>query len=149
MAKRFLKTIRDILDYAIEQEIEANKFYIHLARDVEKEELRAALESFAIDEARHKLRLEGVRDGQIELTPEEIGSLDLADTIEAVTLRRNMNYKELLAFAIKKEARAEQLYTKLAQLTKREHIRELFNLLAQEEARHKFNLEFEYDLATF
>ena len=124
MTKRYLRTIRDILDYAIEQEEEANRFYKHLAQDVEKEELRAVLEDFAIDEARHKLRLEGVRDGE-------------------------MDYKELLAFAIKKEAKAEQLYTKLAQLTKREHIKELFTLLAQEEARHKFNLEFEYDLVSF
>ena len=149
MAKRYLRTVRDVLDYAIEQEDEAVKFYKHLAQDVEKPELRAALEDFALDEARHKLRLEGVRDGEIELTPEEIGSLDLADTLEAVTLRRNMSYKELLAFAIKKEVEAEQLYTKLAQLTKRRVFKELFTLLAQEEARHKFNLEFEYDLATF
>jgi len=138
-----------VLDYAIEQEDEAHRFYKHLAQDMEKAEMRAALEDFAVDEARHKLRLEAVRDGDIELTPEEVGSLDLADTIQGVTLRRNMSYKELLAFAIKNEAKAEQLYTKLARLTKRQSMCRLFTLLAQEEARHKFNLEFEYDLLTF
>ena len=149
MTKRYIRTVQDVLDYAIEQEEKANKLYKHMARDATKEELRTALENFAIDEARHKIRLEGVRDGKIELAPDQIGSLNLADTIEAVPLRANMNYKELLAFAIKKEAEAEYLYRKLAEMSNRESLKELFTLLAQEEARHKFNLEFEYDLATF
>ncbi|MHC4288101.1 MAG: ferritin family protein, partial [Planctomycetota bacterium] len=60
-----------------------------------------------------------------------------------------MSYKELLAFAIKQEDAAQKLYAKLAQVTKRDKVKELFTLLAQEEARHKLNLEFEYDLTTF
>jgi rubrerythrin len=34
-------------------------------------------------------------------------------------------------------------------MTRRDKVKEVFTLLAQEEARHKLNLEFEYDLATF
>ena len=147
--KQFLRTIEDILDYAIEQEDEANSFYTHLAQDVQKAELREALKSFAADEFQHKLHLEGVRDGQVELTPEEVGSLNIAEHLKSVPLRANMNYKELLALAIKKEEKAEQLYLKLAQVTKRPKVKELFTLLAQEEARHKLNLEIEYDLEAF
>lgn len=147
--KQFLQTFEDILDYAIEQEIQANVFYTHLADDAHKAELREALKNFAADEFRHKLRLEGVREGQIELTPEEIGTFHIAETIGQVKPRQDMSYKELLELAIKKEAQAEQLYLKLAQLTKRPKVKELFTLLAQEEARHKFNLEIEYDLTTF
>ncbi|MHC4292034.1 MAG: ferritin family protein [Planctomycetota bacterium] len=147
--KQFLRTIEDILDYAIEQEDEANSFYTHLAQDVQKAELREALKSFAADEFQHKLRLEGVREGQIELTPEEIGTFHIAEQIGYVKPREDMSYKELLAFAIKKEAQAEQLYLKLAEVTKHPEWSELFKLLAQEEARHKFNLEIEYDLTTF
>ena len=146
---RYLRTIQDILDYAIEQETEANQFYTDLAQKVQKDELRTALKNFAIDEFQHKLRLEGVKEGQIELTPEEIGTLHLAETIEEVKPWPNMSYKDLLALAIKKEAKAEQLYQKLAQLSKRKHVQELFTLLAQEEAQHKLNLEIEYDLTIF
>ena len=149
MNMRYLKTVQDILDYAIEKETEANSFYKYLAQDVKKDELRQALEGFAVDEFQHKLRLEGVRDGQIELTEEEIGSLHIAEQIEEVKPRQDMSCKELLAFAIKKEAQAEQFYLKLAQMTKRPNVRKLFTLLAQEEARHKLNLEIEYDLTTF
>jgi rubrerythrin len=146
---RRLQSIRDILDYAIEQEADANRLYNHLAQEVKKVELRTALENFAIDEYRHKLRLEGVRDGDVELTSEQIGTLNYAETLKEVKLRPEMSYPELLAYAIKKEAEAERLYTKLAQLNTQEHIKELFTLLAQEEARHKLNLEIEYDLTTF
>ena len=143
------QTIRDILDYAIEKEAEANSFYNHLAQDVKKAELRAELENFAVDELQHKLRLEAVRDGRIELTEEEIGSLHIAESIDDVKLRRNMSPKELLAYAIKQEDAAQRLYSQMAQLAKRDDVKELFTLLAQEEARHKLNLEIEYDLATF
>ena len=143
------KTIRDILDYAIEKEAEANSFYKHLAQDVEKAELRAELENFAVDEFQHKLRLEAVRDGQVELTEEEIGSLHIAESIDDVKLRRDMSAKELLAYAIKQEAAAERLYSQMAQLAKRPDVKELFTLLAQEEAQHRLNLEIEYDLTTF
>jgi rubrerythrin len=143
------KTIRDILDYAIEKEAEANSFYNHLAQDVEKAELRAELENFAVDELQHKLRLEAVRDGRIELTEEEIGSLHIAESIDDVKLRRNMSPKELLAYAIKQEDAAQRLYSQMAQLAKQDDVKELFTLLAQEEAQHKLNLEIEYDLATF
>ena len=147
--KQHLRSIRDILDYAIEKEAEANSFYNHLAQDVEKAELRAELENFAVDELQHKLRLEAVRDGRIELTEEEIGSLHVAESIDDVKLRRNMSPKELLAYAIKQEDAAQRLYSQMAQLAKQDDVKELFTLLAQEEAQHKLNLEIEYDLATF
>ena len=147
--KERLRTIEDIIEYAIEQEAKANSFYNHLAQDVEKAELKQALKNLAVDEFQHKLRLEGVRDGQVELTEEEIGSLHIAESIDDVKLRRNMSYKELLAYAIKKEDAAQKLYTKLAHMTKRPKIKEVFDLLAQEEARHKLSLEIEYDLTTF
>jgi rubrerythrin len=58
-------SIRDILNNAIQQESQAKSFYEHLACDVKKEDVKAALKNFALDEFRHKLRLEAVRDGDI------------------------------------------------------------------------------------
>ncbi|MHC4289060.1 MAG: ferritin family protein [Planctomycetota bacterium] len=117
--KQLLRTFEDILDYAIEQETQANSFYQHLAADVQKSELREALEEFAAQEFQHKLHLEGVRDGEIKLTPDEVGSLDIAEHLKPIPVREDMSYPELLEFAIQKEAHAEQLYLKLAAATKR------------------------------
>jgi rubrerythrin len=146
---RQLRSIRDILDYAIEQEVEANLLYSHWALYAQRPELKAVLERFAMDEFQHKLHLEGVRDGQIELSPEEVGTLDIAPTLKPVKPGPDMNLTELLAFAIQKESEAEQLYTRLAGLSRRDDVKKLFTLLALEEARHKLKLEVEYDLVTF
>lgn len=139
-------SIRSILEYAIGEETRAREFYDQLARRVKKEDVRVALKKFASDELRHRLRLEGVRDGDVILEDEEIGSLGIADSLREVKLHTDMTYKELLAYAIKKEQQAFQLYTRMARRAQDPVVREVFNHLAQEEAEHKLKLEIEYDL---
>ena len=143
------KSIREIFDYAIEREVEAQFFYKQIAPRMKKAEVREAIKNFAVDEYRHKVRLEAARDGVIGLAKEEVGDLFIANSIKEVKPYAEMSYKELLAFAIKKEDEACELYGRTAQLARREDVKELFLLLAQEEAQHKLKLEVEYDLATF
>jgi rubrerythrin len=139
-------SIRDILNYAIEEESQARSFYEKMAGCIKREDVKAAVKQFALDELRHKLRLEGVRDGDVMLQDEEVGSLDLADSIRDIKPHAEMTYKELLAYAIKKEYQAFQFYMQLAQSAKEPIFREMFTHLAQEEAEHKLKLEIEYDL---
>lgn len=146
---KHLRSIEEIFDYAIERENEANALYKRLAPLVEKAEVRAAIENFAADEYQHRVRLEGIRDGDITFTDEEIGNLNLAGCLDNLKPRTNMTYTELLAFAIKKEDKSHRLYTQLAQCTSKKDVKELFTQLAREEAQHRFSLEFEYDLASF
>jgi rubrerythrin len=115
---RHLRSIEDILDYAIERESQANVFYKNLAPLVDKPKVRAAIENFALDEYRHKLHLEAIRDGEITFTDDEIGSLELADCLDDKKPYSGMTYMELLAFAIKKEDKAHKFYTQLAQRSK-------------------------------
>jgi glycerophosphoryl diester phosphodiesterase len=146
---RHLRSIEEILDYAIERESEANVFYKNLAPLVKKPSVRQAIENFALDEYRHKLHLEAIRDGEITFTDDEIGSLELADGFDDIKLRAGMTYTELLAYGIKREDKAHRFYTQLAQRSKQKVARELFTQLAQEEAHHRLTLEFEYDLESF
>jgi rubrerythrin len=142
-------SIRDILNYAIAEESRAKSLYEKLAGIVKKEDVKAALNKLALDELRHKLRLEGVRDGDIIVEDEEVGSLGIADSIKEAKPHADMSYQELLAFALMKENESYQLYTQMAMLAGDEIIREVFTQLAQEEAQHKLKLEIEYDLTTF
>ena len=144
-----LRSIEGIWEYAIGREIEANAFYKNLAPLVEKAKVRETIESFAEDEYQHKLRLVGIRDSDITFTDNELDSLGLADCLDDLTIHPDMTYMELLAFAIKKENKAHSLYTKLAQFTTNNDFKKLLNQLAQEEAQHRFALEFEYDLVSF
>jgi len=146
---RHFKSLQDILNYAIDQEQEANSFYQRLAQQVTKTETQSALKKFAMDELQHKFRLEGIRDGQAAFINEEVGNLGIADSIGEVKPHIDMSYKELLALAIKNEQKAYTLYSKLALVAQVRSVKDLFLHLAQEEAQHKLNLEFEYDLTTF
>ena len=146
---RYLRSIEEIWEYAIEREREAIVFYKNLAPMVEKADVREAIEKFAEDESRHKQRLEGVRVGDITFSDDEISSLGLAERLNDPKLRADMTYKELLAYGIKKEDKAHKLYTRLAELTNRKDVKELLSQLAHEEAQHRLRLEFEYDVASF
>lgn len=142
-------SIQDILNFAIAREIEANSFYEQLSHDVEKPEIRNKLSGFALDEFQHKVRLEAVKDGDILLCQEEVGSLKIADYVDNIEPAADMAYADILALAMNREKASFRLYSNLAALAKNEKTRNIFLLLAQEEAKHKLYLEIEYDLVTF
>ncbi len=56
-----------------------------------------------------------------------------------------MNYQEALILAMKKEKKAFQLYMDLHEAADNENAKNIFIILAQEEAKHKLRLEIEYD----
>lgn len=142
-------SIDEVLDFAIAREIEAHDFYKDLAGIVQKPELSKVLEDFAIDELDHKAKLEALKAGRTRIRPEEIGSLGIANSVEAVESGPNMTYVETLVIGMKKEKRAYKLYVDLAKMAQAKKLKNMFLLLAQEEANHKLQLEIEYDLETF
>jgi rubrerythrin len=142
-------TADDVLDFAIEREIEAAEFYADWGKKVEKPEMREALERFAREEQGHRRKLEAFRAGIIELNEEEVGSLGIAEDVEDSELRPDMSYKDALIFAMKKEEEAFELYNDLAKAARDKKVTEMFSSLAHEEAQHKLRFELEYDLMTF
>ena len=146
---RNFHSIQEVLDFAISKEIEASNFYKRLSQIVEKPEIQKKLSAFALEEFQHKLKLETVRDGDGMLSHEDVGSLDIADYLDDVEPSADMSYTDALAIAMKREKAAFKLYSDLATIAKHEKAKEIFLLLAQEEAKHKLHLEVEYDLAIF
>ncbi len=143
------KSIDEILDFAIRREVEAIELYSDLVRKVEKPELRRALEGFIKEELEHKEKLETEKAEGIVLKDEEVGSLGIAEYVEGGEARPDMSYKDLLVLAMKKEDTSVKLYTDLAKISQDEKLRDMFLLLAQEEAEHKLRFELEYDLTFF
>ena len=143
------QSIDDIFDFAIAREIEARSFYSDLAKKIDRPEMSRVLESFAVDEDQHRTKLEAVKAGEHVIEPEEVGSLNIVDYVVPAELNESMTYAELLAFGMEKENRAHLLYSNLSSLARTDEVKELFQLLAQEEAEHKLRLEIEYDLTTF
>ncbi len=146
--KKF-KSVDEVLDFAISTEIEAHNFYMKLSEFVEKPEMAKVLSDMALEELEHKVKLEAVKAGKIEVEEEEVGNLGIADNLEDVIPDAKMSYIDLLVMAMKKEEAALKLYTDLAIIAQEQEVKDVFLKLAQEEANHKLRFEIEYDLTTF
>ncbi|MDD5011604.1 MAG: ferritin family protein [Phycisphaerae bacterium] len=140
------KTTDDILDFAIKNEIESYRFYTDLAATVNNPEMKKVFSEFAAEEQGHKKLLEDVKKGKtFNVSDKQVADLKIADFTVDVEPTPDMDYQSALILAMKKEKKAFQLYTNLAALTEDVTIRQLFQSLAQQEAKHKLYFELEYD----
>ena len=145
-----LRTIHDILDYAMARELQSHRFYMDLAKLATRDEVRDLIRRLAADELQHRIHLQAIKAGEVTFaTDEEVGSLAIEETLAEVSPQADMSYAELLVIAMKKEKAAFRLYTKMASIAPSQALRDVLHKIAQEEAEHKLFLEVEYDLATF
>ena len=77
---------------------------------------------------------------------ERVLDLKIGDyLVEVNTARDDMSYQESLIIAMKEEKSAFKLYSDLAAMTANNEFKQMFLMLAQEEAKHKLRFEIEYD----
>jgi rubrerythrin len=138
--------VDDILDFAIENEIEAHKFYTGLAAKMNNPTMRQVFLDFAEEEKNHRKLLEDAKVGKnVKIGGENIADLKIAEYTVAVKPTPNMSYKDALVLAMQKEKKSFGLYDRLAHLIENEEAAKLFASLAQQEAKHKLRFELEYD----
>ncbi len=138
----------EVLDFAIEQEIAAQDFYNSLASSSGIPEMKEVFEGFAKEEKSHQAKLELMKSkGSLATAskPDDIQNLGLADYLVEVEPTPQMDYKDALVLAMKKEKAAYRLYLDLAEITNSKEMKDAFLFLAQEEAKHKLRFEIEYD----
>ena len=139
------ESAEDILDFAIEREVESHDFYMRLAERVERPLMRKVFEDFAAEELGHKAKLEAAKRGQVLLGQPQVQRLGIADYLADVEPKAEMSYQDALVLAMKKEKAAYKLYLDLAAIAEAEELTDMFLSLAQEEAKHKLRFEIEYD----
>ena len=140
-------SLDDILDFAINEEQMAADFYNELAAKMEHQEMKATFEQYALEEIGHRTKLEALKNGKhYKFSNEKVNDLKIADyLVDVDTKKTNLSYQEALTIAMKKEKAAFKLYNDLAAVANDEVSREMFLMLAQEEAKHKLRFELEYD----
>ena len=140
------ETVEEILDFAIENEDEAVRFYTELAETSQRSWMRETFLGFAKEEAGHKAKLIGIKkSGKLGVSDKAIQNLEIADYMVEVTATPNMDYQQALVVAMHKEKAAFRLYSDLAEQADEPEIKAAFLALAQEEAKHKLRFEVEYD----
>jgi rubrerythrin len=145
--KKF-KSVDELLDAAIIREVQAQELYIKIAFMVKNPWMCKVLEGFAQEELQHRIKLEAVKRGKISLGQKQISDLAVDDAFDDIKPHANMDYLELLAFAIKKENSSYRFYTSMASTFSEPELKDFFLKLAKEEANHRQQLQTEYDLMT-
>ena len=137
--------VDEVLDFAIDREIEANQFYMGLAGRMENPTMRKVFEDFAKEELGHKAKLEAMKKGKAVALAPGAPDLNIADYVAGIEPTPNMDYKDALILAMQKEKASFHLYTDLAEVVENQTQRKMFLSLAREEAGHKLRFEIEYD----
>ncbi len=139
------QNVNDILDFAIDIEQNAVDFYNDLAGRSENEAMAEVFIQFAIEESAHKLRLQRIKANEaFEFKEEKVRDLHIADYMIRVDTSPSMSYKDALILAMKREESAYKLYSDLVDIAP-PNLKKVFQVLAQEEAKHKLRFEMEYD----
>ena len=140
------KSAKDVLDFAIEKEQEAETFYTKWAQKIEDKWIRKIFTDFAKEEHKHMEILQKAQKGET-LKPSEnkIPDLKISDYLIDISPSLDMDYQKALIIAMKREKASFRLYSDLARLAQGTEIHETLYSLAQEEAKHKVRLETIYD----
>lgn len=146
LAMKSFNSSQDIIDFAIKGEEQAVSFYNQLAEQASSSAMKKVFLGFAKEEEGHKERLENVNTSKFTFKDSApITDLHIADYINPSIKLSGLNYGEALVIAMNREKRAFMLYTKLAKMVNDPALKELFQFLAKEEAKHKLRFEEEFD----
>jgi rubrerythrin len=138
--------LMEIIDFAIEKELEAAKFYKDLQKIVKFDSSRNMLRDFELMEEGHAEKLRNYKHEGIEkFNPSKSIDLKIGDYMVMPEQSGELLYQDVLVLAMKKEEAAKNLYLKLADNSIDINVKNLFLKLAEEEARHKSLLETMYD----
>jgi len=135
-----ISSVDEILEFAIAREIEANQLYLYMAAHLTNPEIQLVCEDFAKEELEHRAKLELMK------ADEAIAYFDISNyTTKPGRADMDMDYEDMLLFAIKKEDKSINLYRDLAKIIQDVNSRKVLLSLVQEETEHKQRFEIEYN----
>lgn len=144
------ENLNAIIDFAIEKEIEAAQFYEDAATDESFSGAQEMLQEFANEERKHqglleKFKTQGLDQSLSQYKLKWIKDIKRGDYLVETKYEKGMAYNDILLVAIKREEKALKLYNDLLKEVETEESKKLFQVLCQEEAKHKLKLETLYD----
>jgi len=137
----------EILAFAINNEQEAIDLYTDMANRTQSPSGKILFKELAEMARGDRSKLEAPDLGRFssqDIKPPE--NLKISDYLVDVELKPDSSYQDILIFAAKQEQAVFELYTDLSGVyISTPEIKQMFEVLAQEEAYHKLKLEREYD----
>lgn len=141
-------SLEDIINYAIEKEKEAVAFYEEASEQESYSGAKKTFQEFADEERKHQALFEGFLRGDTKLPDYElkwVPDMKRSDYLVDITYEKGMPYSDILRLAMKREEASLSMYNELGKQTDKEELIKVFQMLSQEEAKHKLVLETLYD----
>jgi rubrerythrin len=136
----------EILDFAIEREKEAVRFYRELQSEAKFEAQKDMLKNLEAMETGHIVVIENLRKKGISDTDiPKVQNLRISEYITAEPQDLDLSYQNILIRAMKREENSFKLYSEMSAKFGEGELSMLFRKLASEEAKHKLIFEKLYD----
>ncbi|MEH0019183.1 MAG: ferritin family protein [Desulfobacter sp.] len=141
-------SVDEILNFAIDREKDAVAFYASLAEQATRGSLKETFESFSKEEEKHVALLSDIAGNKEKIDAYQfktVTDLKISDYMVEKEYEEGMPMPEILKLAMKREEKAVKLYNTLSEQTDNTDAKKVFEILVQEEAKHKLALETMYD----
>jgi len=140
-------TLKEVLNRAIQKEIQAKLLYQGLSGRVKDKEVSRTLDEMAQVEHAHREQLESYLRGDINvggLKAAQVVDLKIVESEGAAQPSDNMTVAEVLLMAAGWEKDSNKFYLDLAKVHPAGQVKDLLELLASQELEHKHRVESLY-----
>ena len=139
-------SVDTVIKFAIEKEEKAMEFYQQCADRAKNQGIKQFFQEMVAEEARHRKLLQELDLAALSnLKLAKVEDLQISDYMIEVKFHDQLTYQEALALSMKKEEKAHAFYLGWKDKCMNEKTAKLFEMLANEELKHKRKIETIYD----
>jgi rubrerythrin len=140
------QSVSDVVNFAIEKEEKAMQFYRECAERAKNPGIKEFFREMEAEEMSHRDMLKNLDALNLDSVKlQKVENLKISDYLVEVTFSESGTYQEALIIAMKKEEKAMAFYAGWKDKCVDERASKLFQVLANEEEKHKRKLERLYD----
>jgi rubrerythrin len=139
-------SVDTVINFAIEKEEKAMSFYQKCADRAKNQGIKKFFLEMVGEETKHRDLLKDLNPSTLAgIKLEKVEDLRISDYMIDVEFHDQLTYQEALALSMKKEEKAHAFYLGWKDKCMHEKSAKLFELLANEELKHKRKMETIYD----
>ncbi len=139
-------SVNDVVNFAIEKEEKAIEFYRKCADRAKNPGIKQFFTEMVTEEQSHRDMLKNLDTLDLQgIKLQKVEDLKISDYLVDVSFTDDISYQEALTLAMKKEEKAHAFYSSWKTKCMSEKASKLFQILENEEAKHKRKLENLYD----
>ncbi|MBN1127048.1 MAG: ferritin family protein [Sedimentisphaerales bacterium] len=141
-------SLDDVLNFAISMEQVSHQFYTDLQPRMNKPDVRELLARLAAEELRHIDKLESLKSQAWAGDVETVCPAEVFGYVVTSSPSPEMSYKETIKLAMDKEHGSQMFYSLLVLSVEEKELKDIFQILSQQEAQHWMECKKVYDSIT-